>query len=74
MEEIFETIEDLFNSGVQFLTVGQYLQPSFDHLPVKKFYTTDEFSQIKQFAEKIGFEKIFCNPLVRSSFHADEMI
>lgn len=74
MPEIFETITDLFNAGVRFLTIGQYLQPSFDHISVKKFYSMNEFKEMKIFSEKMGFKQVFCDPLVRSSYHADEML
>lgn len=73
-EEIVETFRDLRNAGVQYLTVGQYLQPSFRHLPVERYYGEEEFERIRNAAEAIGFEKVSCGPLVRSSYHADEMI
>ncbi|OGR53584.1 MAG: lipoyl synthase [Elusimicrobia bacterium RIFCSPLOWO2_02_FULL_39_32] len=74
LNEMYQTLLDLRKSKAQLLTVGQYLQPSFKHLPVQKFYTLEEFNQIKKMAEELGFEKIFCGPKIRSSFHADEMI
>lgn len=72
--EISQTLLDLKKSKVRLITVGQYLQPSFKHLPVQKFYSLEEFDQIKKIAESMDFEKIFCGPKIRSSFHADEMI
>ena len=74
IEELSQTFADMSAHGVQYLTVGQYLQPSDKHLPVEKFYSMDEFGQIKDAAEKFPFEQIFCGPLIRSSYHADEMI
>lgn len=72
-EELCQTVSDLRNAGVDYLTVGQYLQPSFKHLPVEKYYSEEEFKQIKSAAEQLGFEKVFVGPLVRSSYHAQEM-
>lgn len=74
LKEIYETLVDLQNAGVQYLTIGQYLQPSLKHLPIKKYYDIKEFEEIKKIAETQKFEKIFCGPLVRSSYHADEMV
>lgn len=74
MEEIFETLQDLRNVGVHYLTCGQYLQPSQRHLPIKKFYTLEAFAEIERVAERIGFEKVFCGPKVRSSYHAEGMV
>ena len=73
-EELGETFADLRAAGVHYLTVGQYLQPSAQHLPILKFYTMDEFSDLKADAARFGFEKVFAGPLVRSSYHAGEMI
>lgn len=74
LDELAETFRDMSRAGVQYLTVGQYLQPTLKHLPVEKFYLLDEFKTIKRIAGRASFEKIFCGPLVRSSYHADEMI
>ena len=73
-KEIEETFSDLENAGVGLLTVGQYLQPSKNHLPIRKFYSAREFREIRKTAEKFNFEKIFAGPLVRSSYLAGEMI
>lgn len=73
IDELEETFCDLHTSGTHYLTVGQYLQPSPVHLPIKKFYTIKEFEVVKKIAERVDFEKIFCAPLIRSSYHADEM-
>jgi lipoic acid synthetase len=53
------------------LTLGQYLQPSQHHLPVRRFVTPQEFSELGEFAKKIGFTHVASGPLVRSSYHAD---
>lgn len=74
MEEIETALRDLRGSKVQYLTVGQYLQPSDKHLPVLKFYTMEEFKQIEILAQGLGFEQVFSGPLIRSSYHADEMM
>ncbi|CAL4320925.1 Lipoyl synthase [Buchnera aphidicola (Periphyllus testudinaceus)] len=68
--EIFQVLKDLYRNGVSMLTIGQYLQPSNTHLPVKKYLTMEEFSTIKEKAFLIGFKHVFCGPLVRSSYHA----
>ncbi len=71
-EEIYGVMEDLRRHGVQMLTVGQYLQPSVHHLPVKRYYTPAEFEEFKVQGLKMGFGHVASGPLVRSSFHADE--
>ncbi|WP_343187941.1 lipoyl synthase [Buchnera aphidicola (Periphyllus koelreuteriae)] len=68
--EIFKVLKDLYNHGVSMLTVGQYLQPSKNHFPVKKYLNNLEFNKIKETALLIGFKHVFCGPLVRSSYHA----
>jgi len=71
-EEILAVMQDLRNHGVTMLTVGQYLQPSKDHLPVERYVHPDEFAMLQREAEKMGFEHAACGPLVRSSYHADK--
>lgn len=68
--EIEETLYDLKHSGVDILTIGQYIQPSKTHLEVKKYYTLDEFEELKILAQKIGFKNYQIAPLVRSSYQA----
>lgn len=68
--EIFQVMQDLYDNGVSMLTVGQYLQPSRLHLSVKKYLNLQDFKEIKNQAFLIGFKKVFCGPLVRSSYHA----
>jgi lipoic acid synthetase len=72
MEELLQVFQDLAARNVDILTVGQYLRPSRDHLPVARFYTPDEFLFLKQEALKMGFRHVESGPLVRSSYHAHE--
>jgi len=75
MDEIEETIADIRSWGVDILTVGQYLQPSKKHLPLERYYTLDEFKELKAFAlDELGFRWVECAPLVRSSYHAEEQV
>ena len=70
--DIFNTIGDLRSSGVTMLTVGQYLQPSVDHLRIERFVHPREFEEYAEYALKIGFTHAVCGPLVRSSYHAEK--
>jgi len=70
-EEILEVMRDLRSHGVTMLTIGQYLQPSKDHLPVERYVHPDDFAMFQDEATKMGFEHAACGPLVRSSYHAD---
>ena len=74
MEELIETFFDLGSHHVDILTVGQYLRPSRDHLPIARFYTPDEFAYLKREALKFGFRHVESGPLVRSSYHAHEHV
>mgnify|MGYP002753748477 FL=1 len=71
VEEILAVMEDLRRHNVQMLTVGQYLQPSVHHLPVKRYYTPEEFQIFTDEGLKMGFTHVASGPMVRSSFHAD---
>lgn len=71
-EELIEVFHDLGSRGVDILTVGQYLRPSRDHLPIARFYTPDEFAYLKTEALKFGFRHVESGPMVRSSYHAHE--
>ncbi|ERI07721.1 lipoyl synthase [Aneurinibacillus aneurinilyticus ATCC 12856] len=73
-EEIIATMDDLRQVDVDILTIGQYLQPSPKHLPVKKFYHPDEFARLKEEGLKRGFKHVESGPLVRSSYHAHEQV
>ncbi len=68
--QLEETLYDLKNVGVDIITIGQYIQPSKAHLEVAKFYTLDEFEELKTLARKVGFKNYQIGPLVRSSYHA----
>jgi lipoic acid synthetase len=72
MEELLEVFRDLAERKVDILTVGQYLAPSRDHLPVKRMYTPQEFRQLREDALRMGFRHVESGPLVRSSYHAHE--
>src|SRR5690348_15020479 len=72
MAELMEVFRDLGARGVDILTVGQYLRPSRDHLPIARYYTPDEFLYLKKEALRFGFRHVESGPLVRSSYHAHE--
>lgn len=74
MEEIKEVMRDLRSWGVEILTIGQYLQPSRQHLPIARYYHPDEFTELKEFGLEIGFRWVESGPLVRSSYHAAEQV
>ncbi|MBI3896396.1 MAG: lipoyl synthase [Acidobacteria bacterium] len=69
-EEILVTMRDLVDHGCQILTIGQYLRPSPDHLPISRYYTPEEFAELKREGERFGFLHVESGPLVRSSYHA----
>jgi lipoic acid synthetase len=71
-DELIEVFRDLGSRGVDILTVGQYLRPSKDHLPMARFYSPAEFVYLKEEALKFGFRHVESGPLVRSSYHAHE--
>ena len=71
-EEVLDLMRDLVNHGCDILTIGQYLQPTKEHLPVDRFVTPDEFAMYKLEGLKMGFKIVESAPLVRSSYHADE--
>lgn len=73
-EQIEETLIDLKNVGCDIVTIGQYIQPSKEHLEVSKYYTPEEYEQLKALAEKIGIKHHQIGPLVRSSYRAAELI
>ena len=70
-DEVVETMEDLRSVDCDLLTIGQYLRPSEMHIPVDRFYTPDEFDQLRVIGESLGFAHVASGPLVRSSYHAD---
>ena len=71
-EEVVEVMRDLRAHQVDVVTLGQYLRPSRDHLPIRRYYTPAEFGALKQTGEHIGFRHVEAGPLVRSSYHAGE--
>ncbi|MGE3608758.1 MAG: lipoyl synthase [Bacteriovoracaceae bacterium] len=73
-QEIQETLEDVRKAGVDIITFGQYLQPSKRHLDVKKFYTPEEFEELKRMSLKLGFKFVASGPLVRSSYKAADFL
>ncbi len=70
LEDIKSTLEDLRSVNCDILTIGQYIQPSKEHLEVTKFYTLEEYEELKQMARDIGFKHFQIGPLVRSSYNA----
>lgn len=73
-EQIKETLEDLHNVKCDILTIGQYIQPSKDHLPVAKYYKLEEYEKLKELAASIGIKYSQIGPLVRSSYNAASLI
>src|SRR5712672_2745414 len=71
-DELVEVFRDLGGRGVDILTVGQYLRPSRDHLPIARFYTPQEFRELREEALRFGFRHVESGPMVRSSYHAHE--
>jgi len=71
-DEVKEVLRDLKAHDVDMITLGQYLQPSKDHLKVERFVHPSEFEELKVFAESLGFAQVASGPLVRSSYHADK--
>jgi lipoic acid synthetase len=72
--EIEETIQAIRSSGTDILTVGQYLRPSLQHLPVLRYYSPEEFEALRAFALGLGFGHVESGPLVRSSYHAESHV
>lgn len=73
-DEVLDAVARIRTSGTDILTIGQYLRPSPDHLPVLRYYTPDEFHTLKAFALEQGYRHVESGPLVRSSYHADEHV
>lgn len=71
-QEIFEVMADMRAHHIDMLTIGQYLQPSKDHLPVRRYVEPAEFDEYTALAKDLGFSRAACGPLVRSSYHADK--
>ena len=73
-DELLETFAVLREHDVQVLTVGQYLRPTRDHLPVVRYWHPDEFAELEREAYAMGFESVAAGPLVRSSYHAEQTL
>ena len=71
-DQVIQVMDDLRSAEVDFLTIGQYLQPSTKHHPLERYYTPDEFEELKTIAQSKGFLLVSSSPLTRSSYHADE--
>jgi lipoic acid synthetase len=71
LAEVEQVMQDLRDHGCNMLTLGQYLQPTLNHLPVKRFITPEEFDRLAVVGEKMGFSHVASGPMVRSSYHAD---
>ncbi|HAA76785.1 TPA: lipoyl synthase, partial [Candidatus Latescibacteria bacterium] len=69
-EEVDGTIRDIADQGTDILTIGQYLQPTPNHVPIERFYKPLEFAEMRLFAETLGYKHVESGPLVRSSYHA----
>jgi len=72
LDEVEQVMRDMRMHDVQMLTLGQYLQPSRHHLPVERFVHPDEFEQLRELGESLGFSQVASGPMVRSSYHADQ--
>ena len=72
LDEIIQVMDDLRFANVDFLTIGQYLQPSVKHHPLERYYHPDEFKELEQIAKSKGYLLVSSSPLTRSSYHADE--
>lgn len=72
-DDIFMLLDDLRHTGCERLTIGQYLQPTRNHWPVHKYYSPEEFEDLRKVALEMGFKAVMAGPLVRSSYHAAEM-
>jgi lipoic acid synthetase len=72
LDEVKQVMDDLFAHNIDMVTLGQYLQPSKEHLKVERFVHPDEFGELRLYGEKLGFKHVASGPLVRSSYHADK--
>ena len=71
-EEVIQVMKDMYANNVDMVTIGQYLQPSRNHLPVDRFVHPDEFDEYARIGEEMGFHHVASGPMVRSSYHADQ--
>ena len=72
-DELLKSFNDIRSAGVDVLTLGQYMRPTINHLPVEKWYSPEEFQYMKKLALDIGFKEVASGPLVRSSYRADKI-
>ena len=72
-DELLESFNDIRSVGVDVLTLGQYMRPTINHLPVERWYSPEEFQYMKKLALDIGFKEVASGPLVRSSYRADKI-
>ena len=72
-EEILELMQDAVEAGVDILTIGQYLRPSMKHAEIQKYYHPNEFADLGEMARNLGIRWVFSGPLVRSSYHAEDV-
>ncbi|MCA1746269.1 MAG: lipoyl synthase, partial [Bacteroidales bacterium] len=68
------TMDDLIEAGCKVMTIGQYLQPTMEHIPVKEYVTPEKFAEYERIALDKGFRHVESSPLVRSSYHAEKHI
>ena len=73
-EEVVQTLKDLYNSGVDVVTIGQYLQPTKNHLQVQRFIHPDEFAEYREIGYNLGLDYVESGPLVRSSYHSEKHV
>jgi lipoyl synthase len=73
-DELLEVMNDLHDAGVDIVTLGQYLQPTQDNLPVDRYYSPDEFAALREYGVSLGFRHVEAGPLVRSSYHAESQV
>jgi lipoyl synthase len=74
MEEVKQTMQNLYDNGVDVVTIGQYLQPTKKHLPVVRFVHPDEFAELREIGYNIGLDYVESGPLVRSSYHSEKHV
>ena len=72
--EITDLLKDLRSVNCELVTIGQYLAPSDKHFPVQRFYAPEEFAELEELAYSLGFKSVASGPLVRSSFHSQELL
>jgi lipoic acid synthetase len=72
--ELLDALDALRRNHVQVITIGQYLRPTAQHLPVVRYWHPDEFRELEAAAYRMGFEHVAAGPLVRSSYHADQHV